>query len=223
LAGRNASHKDVVATLPESEQLYCSGSGFFISEDGYFLTNDHVVKNAHRVKLKIGGDFFDASIVREDADHDLALLKTEGTFKALRISSHEAELGQAVFTIGFPDIKLQGTEPKYTDGKISSVTGLQDNPDEYQISVPVQPGNSGGPLVDTAGNIKGIIVARLNDLAALQSMGSLPQNVNYAIKGRVLREFVSQSPDINLVSTSGTQADGVATVRQAVALVLVYQ
>ena len=103
-------------------------------------------------------------------------------------------LDQAVFTIGFPDIKLQGTEPKYTDGKISSSSGIQDDPNQFQISVPVQPGNSGGPLVDFSGEVRGVIVARLNEIAALRSTGTLPQNVNYAIKSSVLRQFLSQFP-----------------------------
>jgi S1-C subfamily serine protease len=215
-------HDDVVAKLPESKDLEASGSGFFVSSDGYFITNDHVVKNAQRVKLKMGSDVRSATVVREDADADLALLKADGNFKALGISAADAELGQEVFTIGFPDIRLQGTEPKYTDGKVSSLAGLKDDPSQYQVSVPVQPGNSGGPLVDTAGNVRGVVVARLDDMAALRSVGSLPQNVNYAIKGSVLRDFLRQSPEVKPVPQSTATTGVVELVRQAVAIVLVY-
>src|SRR5208282_2594685 len=105
-----------------------------------------------------------------------------GSFPALSISRAEsADLGQEVFTIGFPNIVMQGIAPKYTDGKISSLAGMMDDPTEYQISVPVQPGNSGGPLCDANGQVVGIVVARLNDLTVLQASGAVPQNVNYAV------------------------------------------
>jgi len=219
---RASMARDVVGDLPESYDLMASGSGFFVTEDGYFITNAHVVKNSRRVKIKIAKDVSPATIVRTDAETDLALLKVDGHFKPLPIATNTVDLGQAVFTIGFPDIKLQGTEPKYTDGKISSLSGMKDDPTEYQISVPVQPGNSGGPLVDLAGKVEGVIVARLNDMAALESVGSLPQNVNYAIKGTALRKFLSDSPDLKLPDAAGPAASAVSAAQQAVGIVLVY-
>jgi len=216
LEGRNTSQENRLENLPDSDQLKGNGSGFFVSNDGYFITNDHVVKNARRIKLKIGGETIPADVIREDAHLDLALLKAEGQFKALAISSHDAELGKAVFTFGFPNINIQGLEPKYTDGKISSLSGFKDDPDDYQISVQVQPGNSGGALVDSAtGNVTGVIVARISDSAF--------QNVNYAIKGSILRNFLSQSPDINFAPIENNSSkDIIQSVKQAVGLVLVY-
>jgi S1-C subfamily serine protease len=211
-----------VATLPDSDEVMASGSGFFITEDGYFITNAHVVKNARRVKIKEGGKVFDATVVRSDSTNDLALLKAEGGFTPIPLSTNETELGQSVFTIGFPDITLQGTEPKYTDGKISSMSGIKDDPNEFQISVPVQPGNSGGPLVTPGGGVIGVIVARLDDFAALASVGSLPQNVNYAIKGNILRCFLSQTPDLKTATASDSSKVTVKSVQQSVAMVLVY-
>ncbi len=224
LAVRGAPQTDALASLPDSDNLKVSGSGFFVSEDGYLITNAHVVRNARRVNVKNGAGVFPAEIVLVDDTNDLALLKVSGHFAALCISTNDVQLGDPVFTIGFPAIDLQGMEPKYTDGKISSLSGLMDDPTEYQISVQVQPGNSGGPLVDTTGRVKGVIVSRLNDLAALRSMGSLPQNVNYAIKGTLLRNFLSQSPEVKLVSGNSLadSKSAVSAVRQAVAIVLVY-
>jgi S1-C subfamily serine protease len=219
---RNASARDVVSELPESDDLMASGSGFFITDDGYFITNAHVVKNARRVKIKVSTNAFPAEIVRQDITNDLALLKVAGHFKPLCLATNAGELGQAVFTIGFPDIRLQGTDPKYTDGKISSLNGIKDDPAEYQISVQVQPGNSGGPLVDQAGNVAGVIVARLDDFAALASMGSLPQNVNYAIKGSILRDFLSGIPEVKSSTPAGQAASVVAAAQQSVAMVLAY-
>jgi S1-C subfamily serine protease len=219
---RSLPQTDVIASLPDSDDLMASGSGFFITDDGYFITNDHVVENARRITIKIHDKVFPAKIVSKSKAHDLALLKVEGAFKAICISTNDADLGQSVFTIGFPDIKLQGTEPKYTDGKISSTSGIKDDPNEYQISVPVQPGNSGGSLVDMNGNVCGVIVARLDDFAALRTSGSLPQNVNYAIKGSVLRRFINESSEITLKKVQANSDSAVASARQAAAIVLVY-
>ena len=216
--------KDIVASLPDSKNLRVSGSGFFISEDGYLITNAHVVRNARSVKVKTGTDVFPAEVVRIDERDDFALLKVSGRFKALPISSTDADLGDSVFTIGFPDIVLQGTQPKFTDGKISSLTGLMDDPAEYQISVPVQPGNSGGPLVDLRGCVQGVVEARLDESASLRSVGSLPQNVNYAIKSRLLHDFLSSFTGIKLVADKPIEAGSTAVeaVQKCVAIVLVY-
>ena len=221
IAGPGTQQTDIVAGLPESGDLQVSGSGFFVSANGYLVTNNHVVKNARRLKVKTGSGIFPATVVRTDPDEDLALLKVEGHFQPLAIASSDAQLGDAVFTIGFPDIALQGTQPKYTDGKISSLAGIRDDPTEYQISVPVQPGNSGGPLVDMNGSVKGVVVARLDDFAALRSMGGLPQNVNYAIKGRRLRDFLAKGAEVNpAAEPPANPGTGVISiVQQSVAMV----
>jgi S1-C subfamily serine protease len=215
--------RDVVAALPDSKNLEASGSGFFVSSNGCLVTNHHVVKGARRVMVKAGELTLPATVVRVDVTNDLALVKVTGLFRPLRVSTNEVQLGDPVFTIGFPDIDLQGTQPKYTAGTISSLSGIRDDPTEYQISVQVQPGNSGGPLVDKAGKVAGVIVARLNDFAALRSMGSLPQNVNYAVKGGLLRDFLAAGGEVDLSQSDAVASDDtVATVQRSVALVLVY-
>lgn len=93
LPDRGKVKTDVIAKLPDGDDLVATGSGFFISDDGYFVTNDHVVRNARRVKLKIGTNDFPATVLREDATNDLALLKIEGRFHALPISVSDATLG----------------------------------------------------------------------------------------------------------------------------------
>jgi S1-C subfamily serine protease len=163
------------------------GTGFFVTKDGYLLTNFHVVKGAARVEVQYKSHApVKADIVETDEHADLALLKVDGTgFSPLAIArTANVDLGDEVFTIGFPNIEMQGFEPKYTDGKISSLDGIQDDTTEYQISVPVQPGNSGGPLCNEKGEVVGIVVARLNDMAALRETGAVPQNVNYAVKAK---------------------------------------
>jgi S1-C subfamily serine protease len=97
-----------------------------------------------------------------------------------------------VFTIGFPNPGVQGLQPKLTRGKISSLAGVQDDPGEYQISVPVQPGNSGGAVVDEHGNVVGIVAARLSDQAALATSGMTAQDVNYAVKSFRARDLIDK-------------------------------
>lgn len=214
---------NVVAKLPYSDQLTASGSGFFITEDGYLVTNNHVVEDATAIKIKNSSGVYPAEIVKTDKTADLALLKVSGRFHPMRLSEKdEAQLGQTAFTIGFPNIVMQGVEPKYTDGKISSISGLHDDPTEYQISVPIQPGNSGGPLVGSDGAVIGVIVARLNAVAVLRSSGNLPENVNYAIKGKVLREFLKTAPISIPPLNPAKPEDAIRNTEQSVVMVLVY-
>jgi S1-C subfamily serine protease len=220
------TERDVpVIIMPDHGRPRAIGSGFFVTKNGYLLTNHHVVKDAHKVEVKYGDQVLPAEVVSEDKGHDLAVLKVKGdNFPALPISRKDAaELGQEVFTIGFPNIQLQGVEPKYTDGKISSLAGIQDDPSQYQISVPVQPGNSGGPLCDANGEVVGIVVARLNDLAVLETSGMVPQNVNYAIKSRLALRLLQKLKDCNLPPASGLKpANPVKTVENGIAMIVIY-
>ncbi len=215
----------ILSKLPDGDSLKSSGTGFFISDDGYLLTNWHVVEDATRVKVKCKQGILPAEVIKSDRIKDLALLKIKGQFRALPFAlENNVSLGESAFTIGFPNVQLQGLEPKFTDGKISSLSGLRDDPNRYQISVPVQPGNSGGPLVDHNGKVIGVVVARLNDLGVLQTSGSLPQNVNYAIKGQVALGFAQAQPQVHLASfkDSANQEEAVKNVQDSVAMVLVY-
>jgi S1-C subfamily serine protease len=142
-------------------------------------------------------------------------------------SSSGIKLGQSVFTIGFPNIEFQGLSPKMTKGEINSLSGLQDDPRHWQISVPVQPGNSGGPLFDEAGNVVGVVLSKLDAIKVAQFSGDLPQNVNYAVKGIYALPLLEQFT-ANLAAESGVSSspnkleDVVEKVQGAVVLILVY-
>jgi S1-C subfamily serine protease len=206
-----------------------TGTAFSITDEGDLITNDHVVRGKAKVKVKSKSGVFDAVVVRSDQKTDLALLKAEGAFKGLALSlASDVALGAEVFTIGFPNITAQGLEPKYTDGKISSLSGLHDDPTRYQVSVPVQPGNSGGALVDASGRVVGVIVGRLNDLTALVVSGSLPQNVNYAIKASSLRSFLKPVTELSGKLKEGSESDiqrteAIQAAQDAAVLVLGYK
>src|ERR1035437_3669732 len=213
-----------------SEQLKASGSGFFISDDGNLISNYHVVEGASRIMVKTKGGVFPARVVKLDPVNDIAVLKVSGSgFYALPIAqSGSVKLGDSVFTIGFPNPGLQGVQPKLTDGKGNSLTGMLDDPRCFQVSIAVQPGNSGGALVSSAGNVVGIVTARLSDEAALQTSGALPQNVNYAIKSSYLLPLLEGVPELGgkLKQPSPAKerkfADVVKEAQEAAALVLVF-
>ena len=211
-----------------SENPFASGSGFFITDDGYLISNLHVVKGATRVRLVTGAGLIDAKVVQVDAANDLALLKVDGKFSPLAISSsRSAQLGGTVATVGFPDIGLQGFAPKLAKGEIASLSGAGDDPRYFQISVPVQPGNSGGALVDERGNVIGIVSAKLDAGAALAASGALPENVNYAVKSSLLLSFLESVPTVSAkLKTPNTKdekfEDVVKSAQDAAVLVLVY-
>ena len=168
-----------------------------ISEDGYVLTCHHVIEAANSVKVFVGDIAYSAKLIRDDKHNDLSLLKISGRFTALAFSSKRtARMGQEVFTIGYPNPTLQGVGAKLTKGTVNSLTGFMDDLRLYQISVPVQPGNSGGPLLDMDGNVTGVIVAVLNAKTAFKITGSLPQNVNYAIKSTYAQALLDTLPKV---------------------------
>jgi S1-C subfamily serine protease len=136
-------------------------------------------------------------------------------------------LGDTVATIGFPDPGLQGFSPKLVKGEISALAGAQDDPRYFQISLPLQPGNSGGALVDDHGNVVGIVAAKLDAATALAASGALPENVNYAVKSSFLLSFLESVPDADAKLKSQNTSEGkfpvvVKSAQGATVLVLVY-
>jgi TPR repeat protein len=205
-----------------------SGTGFFITDDGYLISNYHVVKDATKVRLLTGAGLIDAKVVQVDAANDLVLLKADGRFAPLPIAtSRTVALGGTVATVGFPNTGMQGFSPKLTKGEIGSLAGIQDDPRYFQISVPVQPGNSGGALVDERGNVIGIVSAKLDAGAALAASGALPENVNYAVKSSLLLSFLESVPAVSVkLKAPNTKdekfEDVVKSAQDAAVLVLVY-
>ena len=163
-----------------------------------------------------------------DAANDLALLKAAGKFASVPIAaSRTVKLGGTVATVGFPNIGMQGFSPKLAKGEIASLSGAADDPRYFQISVPVQPGNSGGALVNARGNVVGIVAAKLDASVALAATGSLPENVNYAVKSSLLLSFLESVPDVAAklkepVTVDRKFEDVVKSAQDAAVLVLVY-
>lgn len=180
-----------------------SGTGFALN-NGYIATNYHVVENAKSIKVQgIKGNFnieYNAIVISTDKFNDLAIIKINDSrfngFGAIpyRVNTSTSEVGEDVFVLGYPLTTTMGDEIKLTTGVISSKTGFQGDVSLYQISAPIQPGNSGGPLFDGNGNLIGIVNAKHRGA----------ENVSYAIKASYLNNLVESASSISLLPTNNS-------------------
>ena len=191
----------------------------------YAVTSNHVVAGAEDVQLiDVTGTQLTASVVLRDVEHDLALLHVNESGSlppALPLASADPRPGSRVFTIGYPRIDIMGRTPKLSDGIISSSNGYRDDPDSYQISVPIQPGNSGGPLLNMDGAVVGIVTSMLGAYDNAAKPQVLP-NVSYAIKAGVLRSMLQQTatPE-QLPASPAPLADLAERIQGSVLIVMV--
>lgn len=183
------------APLPEKEASVSqstSGSGFFVSTTGLVLTNSHVLEGCLQIKVSTGKqESRSGRVIARDVTNDLALVSTE--YKPAQFASFKrsARLGEEVAAFGFPLATVLSSSGNFTLGNITALSGLSDDTRFAQVSTPVQPGNSGGPLLDTSGNVVGVIASKLNALEVMvATKGDIPQNVNFAIKSSVATNFL---------------------------------
>jgi S1-C subfamily serine protease len=160
-----------------------SGTGIIISNQSHILTNHHVVSGCRDILIsRVGEASTIARVVAADARNDLALLNADLTNIKAPPLRRDVRLGENVYVFGFPLAGLLSKSGNFTTGTITALSGVDDDTRMFQISAPVQPGNSGGPLIDRFGNVVGVVVSKLNASAVAQATGDLPQNVNFAIK-----------------------------------------
>lgn len=171
-----------------------SGTGFYVSDSGHIVTNHHVIAECSTVNvLPPGGAAVSATLVAKDKTNDLAILKTASSPAAIPGLRSQMRLGEAVYVFGFPLTGILSTSGNFTAGAITATTGMEDDTRLAQISAPVQPGNSGGPLLDKYGNVIGVIVSKLNALNIAAATKDIPQNVNFAIKTGIATNFLDSS------------------------------
>lgn len=182
------------------------GTGWPVA-GGYVVTNNHVVSDHKKVSLiRTDGTRISAQVVLRDESNDLALVRPEDVQllpPALPLSSSPVKTGAAVLTMGYPHPDILGSKPKLTEGIVSATSGARDDPRLLQISVPVQAGNSGGPLINAEGEVVGIVMGKLDAIKMLKWTGDLPQNVNYAIKVSYIAGLLSSAPvkrNINILN-----------------------
>lgn len=203
-----------------------SGSGSVVSRVGHIVTAAHVIKGAQFVEVVTATGTLAATIESIDEANDISLLKIDKVDDNFLCVAHsrDVRLGQSVATIGFPNIGIQGHSPKVTQGVISGDYGIQNDIRMWQISVPIQPGNSGGPLLDESGALVGVVVASLS-LRTIQATGAVPQNVNYAIKSAYLEPMLNYHKVAIGETRTGSSLkfeDMVEAAKKSSVLILVY-
>jgi len=202
-----------------SQQTSSSGTGWFCTprhvvtcwhvldgHDRYYLISETLPKTPLKLIIK-------------DRQNDLALLEIPSHGLAshgfLSISPQTSSTAERVFTSGFPHIDLLGKAPKYTEGTISATSGIEDDPRILQVSVPVQAGNSGGPLLDARGRVVGIVASKLSAARVFEWTGDLPQNINYAVKAAYLRNILdSKGIDYSSKTTWGESVSRPELIKQ---------
>lgn len=184
------------APAPAASTRTSSGTGFFVSRQGHVMTNEHVVRGCTGARVvQIAGGTVPASIVAADPSNDLAILKAEtspAAVAALR-AGQTVRQGETVVAYGFPLTGALSSGGTLTTGTVSALAGLGDDTRYFQMSVPLQPGNSGGPVLDSGGGVVGIATSSINASRVARRTGTLPQNVNFALKSDVARTFLDAS------------------------------
>lgn len=181
------------------------GTGFLLSRSGLLATNWHVVAEEKNISVTFPGwhGAVSAEVVVKDVVNDLAVLRIADAGKLVDtcpelpfqlVSSNSVTLGEHVSAIGYPLTPMLGSNPKFSEGVVSSKSGWQDDPRSLQVSAQVQPGSSGSPLFDGTGNIIGVVVATLDTAKVYQAASAIPQNVNFAVKADYLLSLAAMLP-----------------------------
>jgi len=196
--GRQHSSKGLVLTS--------TGTGFFINNAGFAMSNAHVVADCKELRALVSDEESTASLIVADVQNDLAVIKLPRRSEAAaQFRPAGTRLGESVVAFGFPYYGELSSRGVLSAGIVSALAGLADDSRNLQISAPVQPGNSGGPLFDSSGNVIGIVSSRLHAIRVAKVTGDIPQNVNFAIKANVATSFL----DANGISykTANTQKE----------------
>jgi S1-C subfamily serine protease len=194
---------DATPVRPPARSRFSAGSGFYVSREGHLVTNDHVVRDCRAVRLPDGQT---VEVVGRDTRADLALLRARPVATVARLrADNRIRQGEDVLTYGFPLHGVLSSSGQLGAGMVTALTGLRDNPLQLQIDVPVQSGNSGGPLIDQRGHVVGVVVSKLNALRVAQITGDIPQNVNFAVRLEPLKALLERH-DVPLEAAAGKSA-----------------
>ena len=188
-----------------ADERTSSGTGFAVTPDGWILTNAHVIQDCGRIEVKGNGDATDPRI---DEINDLAVVKISASepLKPMVFRKSPTRLGEDILAIGYPLATLLSDSVKITTGNVNALAGIPNDTRYIQISTPIQPGNSGGPVVDRNGYLLGITSATLSKRTA-DEIGITAQNVNFAIRASVAELFMQSQRLVNqTVENVGNQS-----------------
>jgi S1-C subfamily serine protease len=168
----------------DSESSSRYGTGFFINDGGFAISNAHVVEGCSEVTAsQAGGTSLSVTVIASDSRNDLTLLKVaerpaaHGKFR----SAPAVRQGEQVVIYGYPLAGALASTGNLSSGIVTALAGLADDTTTLQISAPVQPGNSGGPVIDESGLIVGVVQSKLDVIRVAVATGDIAQNVNFAI------------------------------------------
>lgn len=186
------SYPETVAAKSAEEKPQSSGTGFVVSRQGHILTNHHVVDDCPSARVLVDQQQKEVTILKLDKENDLALLRLPKPFPTVARfrQGRNIRAGDAIVVVGYPYHGLLALEANVTTGTVSALAGIKNDTRFLQIAAPVQPGNSGGPVLDKSGNVVGVVQSKLNAIAMAFISGDLPQNVNFAIKDLIARSFL---------------------------------
>ncbi len=217
VVGPKSKTRRPASSRSRGPKLVATGTGFYVAGDGALITNNHVVAECSAMRISDGHDGIPVKVIAVDPQRDLALLQAPQSVDAVALfRSDKGKLGENVVVVGFPLSGLLSSQPIVTSGIISALAGMRDNQREMQISAPIQPGNSGGPLFDSTGRIAGVVVATLDTVRLARVIGVVPENVNFAIKGDEARQFLNAHGVKVATADGGKELSTAAIAEQAV-------
>ena len=196
------------------------GSGIILSKEGYLITNYHVIDEASDLEIGLVEDnkirYYSGEIISRDKNNDLALLRINDlSFKEFKVipynlSGEQSNVGKEIFALGYPLTALLGDELKFTDGRVSARSGIQGDISKYQMTVPLQPGNSGGPVFDFDGNLIGIAQGGIKK--------DIAEDVTYCVKSSYVNSLVGSLPQkFDLPDDRSNRGDDVEDIIKRVA------
>lgn len=177
----------------EALEKALAGTAFFVSKQGHLLTNRHVVQDCRQVRL--AGSDKPLKVLPQDEVNDLALLQMTDKPKAVAVfrTANDLRQGESIAAYGYPLQGALAAGGNLSPGVVSALAGLGNNTSQIQITAPVQTGNSGGPVLDSKGQVVGVVVQKLNAVKVAKLTGDVPQNVNFAINESTTRAFLDSN------------------------------
>ena len=171
-----------------------TGTAVALTNDGFLITNAHVVDGCDSVILDTADGGFEATLVRESNTYDLAILRVQlnKPSKTLRFRIKEPELGAAVTVYGYPLSSVLSRNGNLTFGNVSALDGGATGPHLIQLSASIQPGSSGSGVFNSNGELVGIVESKLDSLAIANALGDIPQNVNFAVSSPYVKDIFEE-------------------------------